>query len=64
MSLNKNMKKIFWLGIIFITAAGTLLLCSTYLLPQERIDDHLRESLEILQEEGEYHQVIDGYKST
>lgn len=66
MLFKKSMKKIFWLGIILITAAaaGTLLLCSTYLLPQERIDDHLRESLEILQEEGEYHQVIDGYKST
>jgi len=44
--------------------SGYLLLMIAYLLPVERMQENVLESINILIEEQEYHKVIPGYNST
>lgn len=44
--------------------SGYLLLMIAYLLPVEKMQENLSESINILTEEQEYHKVIPGYNST
>lgn len=52
--------------ILLITgiAAGYLLLTAVFLLPEERMQNNLSKSMDVLLKEKEYHRVIPGYIST
>ena len=59
-SIGKSFIKL--LGIIFISIViGYLLLVGVYCIPTQKIDENLRESVKILDSEGDYPEKIKGY---
>ena len=64
--MKKIRKDIFnYFIIIFLSVfIGTLALFIAYLLPQEKISNHVLESISVFEKENLYYEVIDGFETT